>query len=142
MLTIPSEEVSSEIRARIEDIISDFSSDTSSLRSITAELNALPVYLDGGGGLALKPNGEIVEFSWERPEDAQPINDLRIINIALFQGSKKYPELKSLLPHRPPNATVCPYCQGTGYPTSALGSNIENIVCYCGGAGWVPECYE
>jgi hypothetical protein len=138
MFIIPSEATASEIKARIEGIISDFSSAATSLRNIASELNALPVYLDGGGGLALKPNGGIVEFSWEHPKDAQPIDDLRVVNIALFQGSKKYPELKSLIPLRPPNATVCPYCQGTGYPTSASGSNVENIVCYCGGVGWIP----
>ena len=73
-------------------------------------------------------------------EDAEPgeqaESDERMRNVALYQGSLTYPELKSLIPARPADAKDCPYCAAKGFDPSSLGK--QNIVCYCGGLGWVP----
>jgi len=138
MAIIPSKELVAQIKSRIEAILSELSPSQLDLQKVAAELHALPLYFDSGGGLVLKPTGELLEFSWDNPRDAQEVDDPRLINIALYQGSRDYPELEALVPLRPSNATVCPYCKGTGYPISALDLNIEGVVCYCGGVGWVP----
>jgi hypothetical protein len=135
---IPSKELGAEIVARIQAILSNSSTDNAEVRKVATETNALPLHYGLGGGMALRPTGDLLEFSWANPRDTKEVDDPRLMNIALFQGSKKYPELEALVPTKPSNATVCPYCKGTGYPTSALNSNIENIVCYCGGLGWIP----
>ena len=138
MKVIPSKELEAKIVARINAIVSGSSSQNADVRKVASETNALPLHYGLGGGMALRPTGEVFEFSWDNPRDTKEVDDPRLMNIALFQGSKKYPDLEALVPARPSGATVCPYCEGTGYPSSALNSNIENLVCYCGGVGWIP----
>ena len=110
------------------------------LRRLAAELNVLPMFLDFGGCYGIRPNGEIVSFSWDEPYKLDVENDPRIWNIVLFQGAKKYPELKELIPTRPPDAVECSDCKGTGIFQGLAEHGIvpQNIVCYCGGIGWLP----
>lgn len=138
MKVIPSRELEAQIAARVQAILSDSSPDSADLRKVASETNALPLHYGLGGGIALRPTGEVVEFFWDSPRDTKEVCDSRLMNIALSQGSQKYPELEVLVPPRPSSASVCSYCNGTGYPSSALNSKIENIVCYCGGLGWIP----
>jgi hypothetical protein len=56
----------------------------------------------------------------------------------LFQGSRKYPELAVLIPARPHDAPDCHFCKGTGREPMSEQLKLENIVCYCGGLGWLP----
>ena len=58
--------------------------------------------------------------------------------IAIFCGAKQYPELKQLVPDRPPGAPDCPYCEGRG-KVDILGVEPDTIVCYCGGLGWLTD---
>lgn len=95
-----------------------------------------------GGVYALKPNGEIVSASWDDVECLRVENDQRIRNIALFQGSKKYPELSELIDANPHTNHLCPHCKGTGIAPIPTGVRGENFVCYCGGLGWVPKSGE
>ncbi len=110
------------------------------LRKIAAELNVLPMFLDMGGCYGIRPNGEIVSFSWDEPYKLEVENDPRIWNLVLFQGAKKYPELKELVPIRSPDSVECPHCKGTGIIHGLVehGISPQNIVCYCGGIGWLP----
>lgn len=90
------------------------------VRASARELNVLPLMLDMGGCFAIRSDGEVISFLWENDRDIRQENDARIRNIALFQGSKKYPELRALIPPRPPEATTCSQCNGTGIePMSA-----------------------
>ena len=111
------------------------------LRRLAAELKVLPMFLDFGGCYGVRPNGEIVSFSWDEPYKLEAENDPRVRNIVLFQGAKKYPELEELVPARPPDAVECPDCKGTGVFQGLAEHGIvpQNIVCYCGGIGWLPE---
>jgi hypothetical protein len=111
------------------------------LRKLAADLNVLPMFLDMGGCYGIRPNGEIVSFSWDEPYKLDTENDPRIWNIVLFQGAKKYPGLKELVPVRSPDSIECPHCSGTGVNQGLkeLGLSSDVIVCYCGGIGWLPQ---
>lgn len=119
----------------------DIPSDEIFNRAIKAalEIGALPILSDAGGIFALRPDGEIISILWDEPEKMRVESDQRIRNIALQQGSEKYPELKELVSARPDNAQTCPHCQGTGVEPFSAKHNIGNVVCYCGGLGWIPK---
>lgn len=85
----------------------------------------------------INTNGDVISFLWDDTLHGQIEFDPRIRNIALFQGSKKYPELKCLI-ERPDDATVCPHCGGTGMDPYAEKLKTDAIICYCGGLGWIP----
>jgi hypothetical protein len=64
--------------------------------------------------------------------------------LGLFRGTKLHPELPFLMPSRPPNATDCPDCRGTGklaFPEVAKHL-VETVIFSCGGIGWLPPDTE
>jgi hypothetical protein len=107
------------------------------LCELVAQENVLPLYCDMGGVLTIGINGDIRSFLWDDLLHGQIEHDPRIRNIALFQGSKKYPELKLLI-EKPEDARVCEFCNGSGVAPGAIELDTDSIVCYCGGLGWVP----
>jgi hypothetical protein len=130
-------ELSEQIKQRLTDFVDESGPDD--LRRIASELNALPLRLDMGGVYAIRPDGQIISVCWDKEEDYQVENDRRICNIALFAGSKKYPELKQLIPLRSQDDVECPHCNGTGTLAINAELGVDNIVCYCGGLGWIPK---
>jgi hypothetical protein len=56
----------------------------------------------------------------------------------LHQGSLKHPQLACLVPSRPVGARDCSHCSGTGRLALATTPGLENVICYCGGVGWLP----
>ena len=132
--------ISQEISARIAKLIEDYGKTGDAppeLQRLVAQENVLPLYGDMGGVLTIAADGEIRSFLWDDTLHGQIEFDPRIKNVALFQGSKKYPELEVLI-EKPPDAQVCSYCQGSGIAPFAEELGKESIVCYCGGLGWVP----
>jgi hypothetical protein len=127
-----------QVRRRLTEFLSDPKPDPLRLREVVATFGALPLCSDMGGCTALRPDGEIVSFAWDAPHGLKIEDDLRMRNAALYQGSSKYPELAVLVPARPPTARDCPHCGGSGAPLLALPAGAENIVCFCGGLGWIP----
>jgi hypothetical protein len=101
-------------------------------------MDALPLMLDMGGSYAIRANGDLVQFDWDGRGGAEPLEDPRLINIALHQGSLKYPLLAGLVPSRPAGARDCPHCDGTGRLPLTTTPGLENVMCYCGGVGWLP----
>jgi hypothetical protein len=142
--------LSRRITELIQDYVTDAAPDTNNLRRLAAENVVLPLLTDWGGVLAISPGGEVISFPFgaDAGSNAAPSSgdtgrptietDPRIRNLALFQGSKKYPELKELIV-KPADARVCPSCGGTGVEPNAASHNLSNVVCYCGGLGWVPS---
>lgn len=122
----------------IQDYITDATPDPHNLRQLAAEKKVLPLLLDFGGMCAINSDGDILTFIWDDTERPQLESDPRIRNIALFQGSKKYPELTGLIV-KPDDARVCSSCGGSGIEPYSAKLNIDNIVCYCGGLGWLPR---
>lgn len=91
-----------------------------------------------GGSYAIRASGELVEFAWDGPGGSKPLHDPRVVNLALFQGSLKVPELAVLVPTRPATATTCKHCNGEEKLALAKQPGLETVVCYCGGLGWLP----
>src|SRR5262249_17155459 len=109
------------------------------LRALAGELRLLPVMLDSGGCFALRPDGHVLSLLWDEPHELRIEQDERVRNIALYQGSLKYPGLSHLVPTRPSGAIPCPACDGTGRVRGLPNGLAEKIVCSCGGLGWLPK---
>jgi hypothetical protein len=132
------DELSKKIEMRIKDFIND-STNPQDLRDYAEKLNALPIYIGWTGFLAIRPDGQIVLQDTEDSKIVGIEKDIRERNIALFQGSKKYPELFELIPAKTEDDPVCPYCSGSGESPLAVEHNLPNIICSCGGLGWIPK---
>ncbi|HEY0730448.1 MAG TPA: hypothetical protein VGD38_20355 [Pyrinomonadaceae bacterium] len=129
-----------QISERIAKLIEDYpatSDDSPELQKLVAQEKVLPLCCDMGGVLAINAELEIRSFLWDNTLHGQIEHDPRIRNVALFQGSKKYPELELLI-EKPNDARVCEYCEGTGVDPYAKKLETDAIVCYCGGLGWLP----
>jgi hypothetical protein len=124
-----------QIALILKQFLADSSPDPLSLRKLAAEIQALPLVADMGGCYAIRCNGDIVSFAWDSPGELRLEEDPRIRNMAIFQGSKKHPALRALVPPRPADARDCPHCGGRGALPAPMP---ENVICYCGGLGWVP----
>ncbi len=96
--------------------------------------HALPIIADMGGCVALRPDGTFIAFTWDRETELDP--DLSPYNVHIARGvaSRKFPTIVGLSPLRSGNSVTCPRCGGTGTPEP---SHL-NVICYCGGLGWVP----
>lgn len=134
-----------EISKRIENLIDafvDHAEDrihTRELRKVVGELRLLPLVFNWDP-FCISPEGDIVALSQENHADREVVTDRRIINIVLFQGIKKYPELEELMPIRSADDVACQYCGGTGVEPTAKELNLtDTIICYCGGLGWIPK---
>ena len=103
-------------------------------------LDALPLYVSWGGGVALCPDGELIGFRWDEPQWVKVETDPHLRFIAVVAGAKNYAELACLAPARTANDRDCPICDGTGRLRELEEAGIEttNISCYCSGTGWLP----
>jgi hypothetical protein len=124
----------------------------------TASLGALPLLDLWGARFAIDPFGVIWRIEWSddpanEPGVVRPESDQTLLNMALFQGSRRYPELRPLVPGRPADARDCPGCRGSGVPRwwhegtqrastedmSGWLRGREPPLCLCGGLGWLPR---
>ena len=99
----------------------------------------LPLWTDWVGCIALRPTGQLVFFAWDDPEKVEPVraaddHDRRMVHAARAEGSRRFPGISGLAPVRDAGARVCPSCGGSG----KLAAGPDNVVCECGGLGWVP----
>jgi hypothetical protein len=76
-------------------------------RRACAEAHALPLYLDRSACRAIRPDGEVIWIDYDEPHQIQPVADERVRNLGLFQGSRSDPDLRCLVPPRPPDAIDC-----------------------------------
>src|SRR5437867_2939863 len=122
--------ITEQIKFRLKEFISNPENLKYYYNKVATEFGVLPLYVDWEECRAIRPNGEIVSYfhdnSFSPNAEVGKLRietDLRWKNIALVQGSKKYPELKDLIPEKPFNAKECPYCKGTGL--EELASNPD-----------------
>jgi hypothetical protein len=108
------------------------------LPALARRLGVLPLTWDMGGCMALRPTGEIVSWAWDEEAKVSVEDDPLERNRALFQGAAKYPALRPLLPPRPADAETCAHCKGTGTISGVPEAVSGQLVCFCGGAGWLP----
>jgi hypothetical protein len=77
-------------------------------------MGALPLWCDWNGGVAIRPDGELIGFLWDDPESAKVEADPHFRFLACVAGAEKYTELAPLLPKRTKDDRDCPSCHGTG----------------------------
>jgi len=108
----------------------EFLPESDPVRAAATKTGGLPIYSDMGGILVLLPDGQVVHFDPDTQSIA-PVADKRWRAAALTHAARKFPEISSLIPPRPPDAASCPSCGGTG-------TMFVNITCgICFGLGWV-----
>jgi hypothetical protein len=125
------------IRERIRRFVVEAPSELQWQAPYVEEHDALPLYLGWTETLAIRPDGTLVCWSTEGEwSGAREVDDPILVNLALVEGAAHYPRLRPLIPTKPASATTCDSCQGRG--TLALGAELSNVICKCGGTGWLP----
>lgn len=131
-----------ELRGRIQSLIHDYFTESSVeppyLKTLAERYHVLPVYVGWTAFYGLRADGEVLLVPTEEEGDAQPEIEERIRRMAIFRGTKKYPELGPLIPERPVDAPDCPHCEGHGQ-IDFPGVEADTIICYCGGLGWLTR---
>jgi|SRR5215813_6149194 len=103
-------------------------------------LGALPLWIDWTGGVAIRPDGELIGFLWDDPHSAKVETDPHFRFLACVTGAERYAELALLLPTRTVHDRDCPMCNGTGrIGLEEHGIDPKAVRCYCGGVGWLPS---
>lgn len=72
--------------------------------------------------------------------DRAEVEDVRLRNLVRHLAAVRYPDLTRFEPVRSADDYDCPSCRGTGQlrlPPNTRG----NIICTCGGLGWLPAGY-
>ena len=121
-----------ELSKVVEKLITDIMEQPkgSPYREVAEITGALPISLDMGGALAIKPDGQIIMYDDNRQEITVPDENWR--TAALVQLAKRYDELRMLAPQRPKNASDCETCGGTGV--------INQYGCgTCWSTGWIVD---
>jgi hypothetical protein len=131
---------------QVEMTLAGFLVDSTSIcahaRGRAGRAYALPLCFEWTAFMALRLDGRVVSVPYEdEPGEIEVIEDERLRNLGLFQGTKRHPDLAFLIPRRPADAVDCPDCGGTGKLTFPSGSEhlSERILCSCGGVGWLPR---
>lgn len=109
------------------------------LRTWAARHSALPVMADMGGCYAIKKDGNVVAFLWDKEDNLESESDARLCRTAMKRASQLYPLLARFVPQRPVHALDCRHCAGTGRFVGIADELAQNVVCYCGGLGWLLE---
>ena len=97
---------------------------------------ALPLYVGWTETAAIRPDGEMLRWSTEGDwAGARELESAPWVNVALVQGSERYPSLWAPIPSRPESARDCAACKGAG--RSPL--RPEDQFRECGGVGWIVD---
>ena len=127
--------VPAEVEVALSRFLSEFDPDPLDVKGIARRHHALPLLLDMGGCVALRPNGELIQFLWDSPDQVAIEADPKMGHVARAVGSRRYSAISGLAPIRTSTSEVCPTCKGTG----VVRPDLPSIVCICGGLGWVPS---
>ncbi len=106
------------------------------------QLRCVPLYRDFTHAFGIDEEGNVhadeidpwpmpVEMNRLLPLTPCIVKDVRLLNLALREGSKEHPWLVPLFPERPADAIDCATCKGAPLP--------GDMICACGGAGWLPN---
>jgi hypothetical protein len=127
-----------DLEAELARYLAAGPSEPSGAYTAAVEHRVLPLFNDFMGCWALDMSGHLVFCAWEEPEPVTPVADRPVdaigIHVALALGSTRYPALAGIRPARPTDAVSCRTCDGSG----RIPNVPENVVCACGGLGWLP----
>jgi hypothetical protein len=130
-------DMAEQIRQWISDVLSDDGT-TAQMKRLTAALEALPLYGDPNGVVAIRPDGTIVTNVPGEYVCANEPTPKRWKAIALRAGARKYPALVLFLPTRPTGVPDCARCSGRG----VLGPE-QGVICgSCCGLGWINGSFS
>ena len=116
---------------------------------IATEYHAFLIYPGLGSAIYLTADGRLIWDDATFHDEDQPstwtqsvsIRDaLQIIWIGI--NSRGISRLASILPEKPPDATMCSTCNGTGQVKFDLPSGSHSYLCDCGGLGWLSPRIE
>jgi hypothetical protein len=123
------------IRERIERFSIEAPATQQWLRPYVREHGALPLYIGWTETFGIKPDGTVVRWStegdWQGVRDA---DEKTWVIASLVQGAEQYPALRRLIPVRAAGALPCESCGGLGRL-----AQTPQIICVCGGVGWVAN---
>jgi len=133
--------VSAELSAFIAARIASYAAEATqpyqqSEAPAVAEFGALPLVRHWFETIGLRPDGEVVRWATDDNNDpypgAQPVEDRAFALHALLEGALTWPQLKVLIPMRPPGAVDCK-CRTIPFFVE------KRVVCTaCGNVGWIP----
>ena len=130
-VTIESEQVEQALAAYLAQSEPAHHAD---LRRWAAFHHALPIIADLGGCVALRPDGTFISFAWGCETELDPDLSPYDVHAARGVASRKFPTIAGLVPLRSGTSETCSHCGGSGVPNPG----ISNVICRCGGLGWVP----
>src|SRR5689334_15528984 len=93
----------SRIKKHREQLINGPPSASDEVRRVARATNGLPVYSDLSGSLALATDGKVL-FRDSESGAVEEVKDEKWTTVALVAAAEKYPDLRDLLPERPPLA--------------------------------------
>ena len=132
-----SEELSAFISARITGFEHECEKNRRWLLPYVRKHQILPLFLNWLETVGIQQDGSVRKFSADGEqfeyEGLRIIEEPSLFICSLVQGAKYYPPLNAIIPQRPKSSTTCNSCGGTG--------SIEfhpNVICSCGGLGWLP----
>lgn len=93
------------------------------------------VLIDGGPFYAfyVRHDGVLLQWDYDWGDELREVHDPDTQDLALRAGTRRRPELASMMTPRPTDADACPRCAGSGWEHVA----DVRIVCQpCAGRGW------
>ena|SRR6266566_674600 len=107
---------SGEVTRALEDYLKS-ERDTPDLIRQARMHQALPLMMDWGGCVALRPSGELVSWGWDDPARVEPVgvagkHDQRIAHAARARGTGRFPQIAGLGPVRDETARTWSHVQG------------------------------
>ena len=105
-----SESIALFVAVETQRLLADSQADSGSFHRAATLSQALPVYCDMGGCLALMRDGSVVEVDLETGRVAR-VDDRSSIRLAYAAAAERYAELAGI---RPTDGRPCTVCGGTG----------------------------
>ena len=97
----------------------------------------LPVYSDWVGVFTIDRTGRSFFAEYSDLRDQIDVVDPKDQHVVRWLASERHAELSHLTPIRRAEDRTCSGCSGSGRP-SYSPPGADNLICECGGAGWLP----